>query len=167
MHFCFRDNKCPVLIPLPFIRSETNVVSSVKQQKPTYTVPYIYSNRTSNKGKLLQDSGKQNTTSAAVIMFDPMNIPDLGHGRTLTGNFAVEWKSTNSSNKQDTLNADSKIISHSHSVPVILPSAPVQGTISSHKPGQINDKKKVALYIFLDEEIFSTVPVGFYCGTIP
>ena len=107
-HFCFRDNKRPVLIPLPFIRSQINVVSSVKQQKPTYSVPYIYSNGPSNKGKL-QDPHKQNTTSAAVIMFDPMNIPDLGHGGALKSNFAVEWKSANKSNKQDNLNADFKI----------------------------------------------------------
>ncbi|KAK2552495.1 hypothetical protein P5673_026328, partial [Acropora cervicornis] len=57
--------------------SQINVVSSVKEQKQTYSVPYIYSNGPSNKRKL-QDPHKQNTTSAAVIMFDPMNIPDLG-----------------------------------------------------------------------------------------
>ena len=108
----------------------------MKQQKTTYSVPYIYSHGPSNKEKL-RDSRKQNTTSAAVIMFDPMNIPDLGHGGTPKSNFAVEWKSTNKSNKQDTLTADSKI-SHSHSTPVILPSAPVQGTVSSHERGLSN-----------------------------
>ncbi|XP_015776590.1 PREDICTED: uncharacterized protein LOC107354617 [Acropora digitifera] len=45
------DNKRPVLIPLPFIRSQINVLSSLKQQKPTYSVPYIYSNGPSNKGR--------------------------------------------------------------------------------------------------------------------
>lgn len=130
------DNKRPVLIPLPFIRSQINVVSSVKQQKPTYSVPYIYSNGPSNKGKL-QDPHKQNTTSAAVIMFDPMNIPDLGHGGALKSNFAVEWKSANKSNKQDNLNTDFKI-SHSRSTPVILPSAPVQGTVTGEKSSKLD-----------------------------
>lgn len=71
----------PILIPLPYIRSEISVTTPGKQQKPIYNVPYIYSNRT-NKGT---SRHSHNNTSPAVINFSSMNIPELSRPGIKTG----------------------------------------------------------------------------------
>ena len=78
--FYYRNNTRPILIPLPYIRSDINVTATGKQQKPIYSVPYIYSNRTSKA-----TTRPSHNTSPAVINFNPMNFPELSRPGTING----------------------------------------------------------------------------------
>ena len=82
--FLPRKNARPILIPLPFIRSDIGLTTPAKQQNPTYHVPYIYSNR--NSKAVIRHSHMSNKTAVpAVINFNPMNIPELSHPGTKNG----------------------------------------------------------------------------------
>lgn len=77
-------NTRPILIPLPYIRSDIGLTTHAKQQNPAYPVPYIYSNR--NSKAVVRHSHTSNKTAVpAVINFNPMNIPELSHPGTKNG----------------------------------------------------------------------------------
>ncbi|XP_027049942.1 PH domain-containing protein DDB_G0287875-like isoform X2 [Pocillopora damicornis] len=71
-----RNNDRPILIPLPYVRSDVSLTTITKQQ--TYHVPYMYSSR-NTQAVLRQPSTLSNTAVPAVINFNPMNIPELPH----------------------------------------------------------------------------------------
>ena len=81
--FRSRNSVRPILIPLPYIRTDINVTTAGKQQKSTYTAPYVYSNK-ANKSTTRQ-AHAPNNTSPAVINFNPMNIPELSRPGTKGG----------------------------------------------------------------------------------
>ena len=82
--FLLRNNTRPILIPLPYIRSDIGVTTPAKQQNPTYHVPYIYNNKHSKA--VMQHSHPSNKTAIpAVINFNPMNIPELSRPGTKNG----------------------------------------------------------------------------------
>lgn len=81
--FRSRNSVRPILIPLPYIRSDIGVTTAGKQQKSTYTAPYVYSNK-ANKSTTRQ-AHALNNTSPAVINFNPMNIPELSRPGTKGG----------------------------------------------------------------------------------
>ncbi|XP_027049944.1 PH domain-containing protein DDB_G0287875-like isoform X4 [Pocillopora damicornis] len=71
-----KNNDRPILIPLPYVRSDVSLTTITKQQ--TYHVPYMYSSR-NTQAVLRQPSTLSNTAVPAVINFNPMNIPELPH----------------------------------------------------------------------------------------
>lgn len=72
------NNDRPILIPLPYVRSDVSLTTITKQQNQTYHVPYMYSSR-NTQAVLRQPSTLSNTAVPAVINFNPMNIPELPH----------------------------------------------------------------------------------------
>ena len=79
----FRNSARPILIPLPYIRSDISVTIAGKQQKSTFTAPYVYSNK-ANKSTTRQ-AYAPNNTSPSVINFNAMNIPELSRPGTKGG----------------------------------------------------------------------------------
>lgn len=73
----------PILIPLPYIRSDISVTIAGKQQKSTYTAPYVYSSKAYKP--ITRQAHAPNNTSPAVINFNPMNIPELSRPGTKGG----------------------------------------------------------------------------------
>lgn len=72
------NNDRPILIPLPYVRSDVSLTTITKQQNQTYHVPYMYSSW-NTQAVLRQPSTLSNTAVPAVINFNPMNIPELPH----------------------------------------------------------------------------------------
>lgn len=72
------NNNRPILIPLPYIRSDVSLTAIAKQQHQTYHVPHIYSSRNTHAA-LRQPSTLNNTAVPAVININPMNIPQQPH----------------------------------------------------------------------------------------
>ena len=123
---CYRDNSRPILIPLPYIRSQISLATTEKWQRPTYNVPYIYSNRTNKV--TLQNSHAPKKTSPAVIMFNPMNIPELSRQGTPKGlDFGLKAIAMSKTNVQTISDGDPKMTS-SNSAPFISSPEPFQGT---------------------------------------
>ena len=81
--FRFRNSARPILIPLPYIRSDISVTIAGKQQKSTYTAPYVYSSKAYKP--ITRQAHAPNNTSPAVINFNPMNIPELSRPGTKGG----------------------------------------------------------------------------------
>ena len=82
--FLPRKNARPILIPLPYIRSDIGLTTAAKQQNLAYPVPYIYNNR--NSKAVIRHSHTSNKTAVpAVINFNSMNIPELSHPGTKSG----------------------------------------------------------------------------------
>ena len=84
-YFSFRSRNSarPILIPLPYIRSDISVTIAGKQQKSTYTAPYVYSSKAYKP--ITRQAHAPNNTSPAVINFNPMNIPELSRPGTKGG----------------------------------------------------------------------------------
>ena len=81
--FRSRNSARPILIPLPYIRSDISVTIAGKQQKSTYTAPYVYSSKAYKP--ITRQAHAPNNTSPAVINFNPMNIPELSRPGTKGG----------------------------------------------------------------------------------
>ncbi|XP_068689052.1 uncharacterized protein [Montipora foliosa] len=135
------DNSRPILIPLPYIRSQISLATTEKWQKPTYNVPYIYSNRTNRV--TLQNSHAPKKTSPAVIMFNPMNLPELSRQGTPKGlDFGLKGSVMNKTNVQSISDGDPKI-SSSNSAPFISSPEPFQGVIAREETSNTLDVESI------------------------
>ena len=123
-----RKNTKPILIPLPYIRSDFGLTTPAKQQSPGYHVPYIYSNR--NSKAVIRHSHTSNKAAApAVINFNPMNIPELSHPGTkngpLTGDAITPLHTTT--------NLGAEALTEN-------PMRPYKGTTPNHTPALVDSK---------------------------
>lgn len=133
--FLPRNNSRPILIPLPYIRSDIGLTTPAKQQNPAYHVPYIYSNR--NSKAVMRHSHTSNKTAIpAVINFNPMNIPELSRPGTKNGPLnggAITLLHTTTN-----VAADGPT-ENSIPAPFVSP-GPYKGTTPSQTPALVDDK---------------------------
>ncbi|KAL9958408.1 hypothetical protein ACROYT_G035415 [Oculina patagonica] len=130
----------PILIPLPYIRSDTGIATPAKQQKPAYHVPYIYSNRNTKAATQHSRTPNYNTAAPAVITFNPMNIPDLSRPGTKNG--ALTGGATTTLNKSSSSTANvvsDALIQDSIPAPFVSP-GPFKGTTPNHTPALVDGK---------------------------
>ena len=133
--FLSRNNTRPILIPLPYIRSDIGLTTPAKQQYPSYHVPYIYSNR--NSKAVMRHSHTSNKTAVpAVINFNPMNIPELSRPGTkngpLTGGAITPLHAT-------TNVAAEGVTENSIPAPFVSP-GPYKGTTPNQSPALVDNK---------------------------
>ncbi|KAJ7354847.1 hypothetical protein OS493_029853 [Desmophyllum pertusum] len=131
------NNPRPILIPLPYIRSDIGMTTPVfaKQQKPTYHVPYIYSNRNS-KAVMRHSHTPNNIAAPAVINFNPMNIPELSRPGTKNG---VLTNALNKSNNGTANVVSDGFMRNSMPAPFVSP-GPFKGTTPNQTPALFDGK---------------------------
>lgn len=114
-------------------------MAPAKQQKPTYHVPYIYSNR-NTKAAMQQTPTTNYTTAPAVINFNPMNIPELSRPGTKNGavNGGVTATLNKSSHGAGNVVSDDSL-QNSIPVPFVSP-GPFKGTTPKNTPALIDGK---------------------------
>lgn len=136
--FYSRNSTRPILIPLPYIRSDIGMPATPgKQQKPMYNMPYIYSSKT-NKAAT-QQSDTPSNAMPAVINFNPMNIPELSRPGTKNGiPVASKISALNKSNSGIAVHDVSARTSFP--APFLSSPGPFKGTTPNQTPALFDDR---------------------------
>jgi len=126
----------PILIPLPYIRSDISMSTLGKQQKPAYNAPYIYSNRTNKPTTRL--AHPVNNASPAVINFSPMNIPDISRPGTKNSMF-VGSKSSALNKSNGTSGVPDVSMQSAIPVPFLSSPGPFKGSTPNQTPALFDE----------------------------
>ena len=136
--FYSRNSTRPILIPLPYIRSDISMPATPgKQQKPTYNMPYIYSSRT-NKAAT-QHSDTPSNAMPAVINFNPMNIPELSRPGTKNG-IPVGSKISALNKSNSGIAVHDASMRTSFPAPFLSSPGPFKGTTPNQTPALFDDR---------------------------
>lgn len=131
-----KNSTRPILVPLPYVRSDISVTTPGKQQKPIYHVPYVYSNR-ANKA-VTRNSHALNNTSPAVINFNAMNIPELS--RPGTKNDMPVGSTTTSLNQTASVTVPNSSVPMSNLAPFLSSPGLFKGATPNQTPAQFDGK---------------------------
>lgn len=141
-----RNSTRPILIPLPYIRSDISMTTLGKQQKPAYNAPYIYNNRTNKPTTRL--AHPVNNASPAVINFSPMNIPDISRPGTKNGMF-VGSKSSALNKSNGTSGVPDVSMQSAIPVPFLSSPGPFKGSTPNQTPALFDGRSKFLAFRFI------------------